>query len=266
MNVLITGGSSGIGLAIAYRFAKQGDDLFLVSRNFVKLEKARKSIKSKHDVKVSTYACDVSKYDNIKEVVNEIEKDHQLDYLICSAGRMLCGKIDQIDVFGHRKIMDINYFGVLNTCKAIIPVMKKRKSGKIGIVSSVAGFVSAIGYGGYAPGKFALTGLAECLRMEASDYGIQITIIYPPDTDTPLLKWERNHTLPECLALSKNANVISPSVVAKKLVRGMKKNQFEVYCNFQSKMIRLGRVICPLLYFKWLDKIVKKDRIKREVL
>ena len=266
MNAIITGGSSGIGLAVAHRLAEQGTRLFLVSRNPGKLEMAKNEITSKYDVDVSVHSCDVSDYKQIQQVVDEIERSHTLDYLVCSAGRMICGKVDQIDISDLRKNMDVNYFGTLNTCKAVIPVMKKRKTGKIGIISSVAGYIGAIGYGGYAPGKFALSGLAECLRMETSDYGVHTTIIYPPDTETPLLDWERKHTLPECLALSKNTNVISPYIVADKLLAGMRKNQFEVYCNFESKLIRLGRVLFPVVYFKWLDRIVRKDRIKRGVL
>lgn len=266
MNALITGGSSGIGLAIAYQLAEQGANLFLVSRDLDKLEKSKALIKSKFDVKIYGYSCDVSDFSNLQHTVNTIEEEYPIDYLICCAGQMLCGKIDKIDSAELRDNMGVNYFGVLNAYKAVIPTMKKRNTGKIGIVSSVAGYFSAIGYGGYAPGKFALSGLAECLRMEAGDYGISVTLIYPPDTDTPMLEKEKRDTLPECLALTKHMNTMTPDQVAAKLLKGMGKNKFEVYCNLESKLLRWYRVMVPDLYFRKLDKMVRKDRIKRGVL
>ena len=266
MNALITGGSSGIGLAVAHRLAKEGINIFLISRNQAKLELAKEAVSSKHEVNVSVHSCDVTNYNKIAYLINEIDQKFPLDYIICSAGQITCGKIDETNILDFRKTMDVNYFGTLYTCMVGMSVMKKRYKGHLGIIGSVAGYFGAIGYGGYSPTKFALTGLAECIRMEAADYGIQATIIYPPDTDTPLLEWEKKHTMDECLALSKKAKVISPNLVADKLYKAMQKNQFEVYCNYQSKIIRSIRVLIPSIYFNWLDRVVRKDREKRKVL
>jgi short-subunit dehydrogenase len=102
--------------------------------------------------------------------------------------------------------------------------------------------------------------------MEAADFGIGTTIIYPPDTITPFLKWEQENTLPECRALSKNAKAIPAEEVAKKLVEAMIKNKFEVFCSRESKLIRILKVTWPSFYFNMIDGIVKKDRKKRGVI
>ena len=263
---LITGGSSGIGLATAKEFAKRGVHLNIIARDTEKMLATKTEIESTYDVEVRVFSCDVTDFHSLQMIINDIGQNSNIDYLVCSAGIMICGRLEDNTMSDLKRVMEINYIGVLNTYKAAIEIMKKQISGQIGFVSSVAGYLGAIGYGGYAPGKFAIAGLAECVRMEAADYGIGTTIIYPPDTTTPFLKWEQENTLPECRALSKNAKSLPAEEVAEKLVEAMIKNKFEVFCSMESKMIRVLKVVWPSLYFSMIDGIVKKDRIKRGVL
>ena len=265
-HALITGGSSGIGLATAKEFARRGVNLNIIARNTDRLLNAKSDIEATYDVEVRVFSCDVTDFSSLQMIINDIGQNSKIDYLVCSAGIMICGRIEDNSMSDLNRIMEINYNGVLNTYKATIEIMKNQREGQIGFVSSVAGYLGAIGYGGYAPGKFAITGLAECVRMEAADYGIGTTIIYPPDTTTPFLKWEQENTLPECRALSKNAKAIPAEKVAKKLVEAMIKNKFEVFCSSESKIIRVLKVIWPSLYFNIVDGIVRKDRKKRGVL
>ena len=265
-HAVITGGSSGIGLATAMAFAKRGATLSLIARDEQKLKQAKLKVQQHYPVTAAVFSCDISDYAAIANCVNEIGQHSQIDFLVCNAGTMICGKIEDNTIEDLNRTMEINYTGTLNTYKSAIPFMKVQGKGQIGFVSSVAGYLGAIGYGGYSPGKFAIAGLAECVRMEAIDHGIGTTIIFPPDTDTPFLTWERTHTIPECKALSKNAKVISAEKVAEKLVRGMLKNKFEVFCNTESRLIRVFKVVWPSLYFRVLDGVVRKDRKKRGVL
>lgn len=265
-HALITGGSSGIGLATAKEFAKRGVHPIVIARDIEKMHSAKAEIESTYEVAVQVFSCNVTDFNSLQKIIHDIGKNSTIDYLVCNAGTMTCGRLEDNTMSDLNRTMEINYIGVLHTYKAAIEIMKDQKSGQVGFVSSVAGYLGAIGYGGYAPGKFAIAGLAECVRMEAADYGIGTTIIYPPDTKTPFLKWEQENTLPECRALSKNAKAISAELVAKKLVDAMMKNKFEVFCNTESKLIRILKVIWPSLYFSIVDGIVKKDRKKRGVL
>ena len=96
--------------------------------------------------------------------------------------------------------------------------------------------------------------------MEFKDYKIPVTVVYPPDTDTPMHTREKETTLPECLALSANAKVLSADTVAAKLVDGVLKKKFEVFCNGESKLIRVMRVLTPAVFFGFVDGVITKSR------
>ena len=111
-----------------------------------------------------------------------------------------------------------------------------------------------------------MTGLAESIRNEAKDYGIGVTMICPPDTntDTPMYHHEIESKLPECIALSESAKLVQPEEVAQKFLKGILKNKFEVFCNTESRLIRMLRFVLPNVYFKAVDNIIEKDRRKRK--
>jgi 3-dehydrosphinganine reductase len=268
-NVVITGGSSGIGLAIAYEFAKLEANLFLIARDEQKLQVAKTKIAtmSSPSAKVEIFPANVANQLEISQVIQTIGENYGgIHTLINNAGSGACGRFEDIDTETLQDIMNINYWGSVYALQASLPYLKKAKNGHIGFVSSVGGYLGAIGYSAYAPTKFAVTGLAECIRMEAQDNGIGTTIIFPPDTDTPLWHWEQAHTLPESKAFSKNVKLMSPEKVAQKFIQGILKYKFEVICNFESNLMRWLKVNLPKTYFGMLDNIIKKDRQKRAKL
>ncbi len=257
--VVITGGSSGIGFAVAKEFAKQKAKVILIARDKEKLMLATDELKKSYDnIHTEFFIGDVSVKSQIASVINEIgNKYHQIDVLINCAGIITCGWFADQPVDDLEKSVCVNYLGSVYTSKAAWPWLKKAK-GQLSFVSSVAGYMGLIGYSSYAPTKFALSGLAECLNMEAKKDYIRISIIYPPDTDTPLLKYERAHTLPESIALSKSIKVISPEKVALVYIRGLQKNKFEIYCDFNSRMLRAFKNNFPGLYNFFTRQVIKK--------
>jgi 3-dehydrosphinganine reductase len=193
-----------------------------------------------------------------------IEQYGGIDILINNAGISICGRLDDHSSQEHEEVLKINYLGMLYTLKAVYPHLKEKPGSHIGFVSSVAGYLGVFGFSAYAASKFALTGLAESIRNEAKDYGIGVTVIYPPDTDTPMYHQDIDSKLPECIALSESAKLVLPEVVAQKFVTGILKNKFEVFCNLESKLIRMLRFVLPKVYFKAVDGIIEKDRRKRK--
>lgn len=256
-NIIITGGSAGIGFATAREFARLKGNLFLIARNMDQLEEAKSAlIKEFPDVQVEIFSADVADQQRIMKVVNEIGNSFGgIHTVINNAGTSGHGRMADQDIESLKQIMDVNYFGALYTIRAAWPFLLKSEKGHIGFVSSVAGYIGLIGYCAYTPTKFALSGLAECLRMEAKEKGIGVTIVYPPDTQTDMLERERKVALPETIALSKRAKILQPEQVAASFVKGIRKNQFEVYCNVESVWIRRLRILLPRVYFKQLDRI-----------
>ncbi len=265
-NVVITGGSSGIGLEIAGRFAGLGAQVWLLARSTDRLNQAVQTLRTEYGGQISVFsiAVDVTDEAAVTGAMNEIgEKHGGIHTLINNAGTMICGRFEDNSPEELAKVMDVNYGGMVNALKAAWPYLIHSGDGHIGFVSSVAGYLGAIGYSGYAPSKFAVTGLAECLRMEAAEYGLGVTIVFPPDTDTPMLAFEHENTLPESRALSKNASVLQPAHVATRFVEGIIRNHFEVFCNIESRFIRLVKIVWPTLYFRIMDRIVEKDKRQR---
>ena len=184
--VVITGGSSGIGLAVAKEFAREGAELLLIARNKEKLAGAKSMLEKISTATVSILSADVSNKEEIINAINEVgNKYGRIDVLINCAGIITCGRFADQPVDDLEKCIQVNYLGSLYTSKAAWPYLAAAK-GRLSFVSSVACYMGLIGYSSYAPGKFALAGLAECLKMESKKDAIKVSIIYPPDTDTPL--------------------------------------------------------------------------------
>jgi 3-dehydrosphinganine reductase len=258
-NIIITGGSSGIGFAIAKEFALRGSRLFLIARNLDRLKASADRLRNQfHAITVEVFSADVSDEQRIGDVMSEIgQRFGGIHVLILNAGITVHGKFEDIELEDLKTVMDVNYFGAVVCLKAALPFLKEQEGAQIGVVSSVAGYVGLFGYSGYAPSKFALIGLSECLRMELD---VQVTVIYPPDTQTPMLEKERKHNLPETLAINQKAKVMQAGEVAAALLRGMQKGKFQVYCNAESRLIHFLRGFWPGLLFGQLDGIVQKVR------
>ncbi|MDH4129116.1 MAG: SDR family oxidoreductase [Spirochaetota bacterium] len=260
-NVLITGGSSGIGLEVAIEFGKLGANLFLVARNKDRLLLAEQEIKSRinNNINIYSFQADVAQREQIETVINRVANEFGgIHTLINNAGIIICDRFENILIEEMEKVMKINYMGMLYALKAALPHIKKFNDGHIGFVSSVSGFIGTIGYSAYSPSKYAITGLAECVRMEVKEYGIGTTIVFPPDTNTPMLKYENENAIPEVKALKAKAKVISADKVAQKFVKGIIDRRFEVICDFSSKLARIIKGLKPSILYNAIDNIVKK--------
>ncbi|MCB0643455.1 MAG: SDR family NAD(P)-dependent oxidoreductase, partial [Phaeodactylibacter sp.] len=170
-SIVITGGSSGIGLAIATALARHQNRLILLARNTEHLEAAAEQLRAQGNSEVHIYPVDISDRPYCTAVITQIGATHGIDLLINNAGISHCRYFDNITVDDFDQITQINYLGALYCTKAAWPFLKAAEPGRIVFVSSVAGCVGLIGYSSYVPTKFALTGLAESLRMEGQRFG-----------------------------------------------------------------------------------------------
>lgn len=257
---MITGGSSGIGLAFAKRVAACGGHLTLVARRKALLIQARTMIlEIAPDARVSLIPLDITNKTAVEDVVTRHIQDHgDIDILVNNAGLAGPGRFTELPDSAFRDLMDVNYFGAVYITRAILPHLLKRRSGHILNVSSIAGLLAIYGYTAYAASKFALHGFSQALRAEVAPFGIRVSICFPPDTDTPLLASESQFEPPETRAIAGTIRPISPMKVADAMVRGAAKGRFEIYPDVSSRFAALGQRLVPGILRWSCDQILKK--------
>jgi 3-dehydrosphinganine reductase len=259
-HVIITGGSSGIGKATAKLLASQGANISIIARDVNKLEAARQEIETARiskEQKVFTASADVSIRAEIETAI-ETAINHlgSPDILITSVGIARPGYVEEIPLEVYEKSMAINYFGSLYSLKTVLPAMEKQKKGHIVLISSGAGLIGIYGYSAYSPSKFALRGLAESLRGELKSKGIQMSIVYPPNTDTPQLV-EENKTKPtETKIIEGTATTWTAEDVAQIIIQGINRQSFAITPGWEMNYLnKLHSLFTPILNW-YFDRIV----------
>jgi NADP-dependent 3-hydroxy acid dehydrogenase YdfG len=186
--VVITGASSGLGEAAAKHLTKLGATVVLGARRKDRIEKLAKEI-TDNGGKAFAIAMDVTKRDQVKKMADSaIEKFGRIDVILNNAGIMPLSKMENLHVDEWDKMIDVNIKGVLNGIAAVLPYMKKQKSGQIINTSSVAGHKVFNGSAVYSATKFAVRALTEGLRTEVKPYNIRTTIVCPGAVKTELLE------------------------------------------------------------------------------
>jgi len=183
--ILITGASTGIGLETAVQLAELGHQVYASMRNLNKRALLDQEI-DQRKVKVRVLQLDVQDEKSIQACVAEIiAKEQRIDVLINNAGAGFIKPMEQATMAEIQQVMDINFYGVIRCCKAVMPFMRQQKSGHIINVSSVGGIVGSPVNEIYCAAKFALEGLSESLATYLEPYfGINISLIEPGGTIT----------------------------------------------------------------------------------
>jgi short-subunit dehydrogenase len=185
--VIITGASSGIGLATAKLFASKGSKVVLASRNFDKLEEIENAINRSEGTAFSV-RTDVSKLNDCKNLIEKtIEKFGKIDILINNAGVSMRALFVNTEISVIRSLMEINFFGTIYCSKFAMPYLIKSKGSLVG-VSSVAGFHGLPGRAGYSASKFAMQGFLETIRIENLKNGLHVMIVAPGFTTSNIRK------------------------------------------------------------------------------
>jgi 3-dehydrosphinganine reductase len=238
--VLLTGGSSGIGLALARQLVARGASVWLVARNKTRLEAARKELQSAAvdpSQRIGCTSADVAVERQAQAAVKQAVKAlGPLDILINDAGTSHPGYFLEMDVKISRDTMETNFFGALNMTRAVVPDMVTRGKGHLVFVSSVTAYLTMFGYSSYSPSKWAVRGLSDTLRYELKHLGIRVTLAMPPDTDTPSLAKEKKIRPKELDIISGNSSVYQPETVARDILAGVEHNRYIVLTGTDSKL------------------------------
>lgn len=224
-HVLITGGSSGIGLSTAHDVARRGASVTLVARNVANLQKAQEDVEStissiSSGGKVQFFSADLG---SNAEVVTSVVKDAEASLgpiymLVNCAGFSRAQKFEDLSPQVVKAMMDVNVLGSFFITQEVVRSMKQQEEGIIVFTSSQGGLLGLYGYSAYSAAKGAIVKLAEALHMEVKPYNITVTVCCPPDTDTPGFE-EENKTKPtETRLISEAAGLFKADEVAHKLV------------------------------------------------
>lgn len=264
---LITGGSSGIGLALARRLLEYGASVTLLARDQQKLNDAKASLLSINSgYIVNTISADVTEADSLRAILSEFQVQHGTpDILINSAGVARPGYVEELPLEVYRWTMDIDYHGTVNMVKLILPGMLERGSGHIINLSSMAGVVGIFGYTAYSGAKFAVKGFSDVLRSELKPRGVKVSVVFPPDTKTPQLEWEDQFKPEETRIISGTSKPISPDEVASWTLKQAAKGKYAIVPGGEAKLLyllatRLGDWVYPILDMMVRDAIRKKSK------
>lgn len=259
-HVIITGGSSGIGLAVAKIYARRGHHVSLVARGLPDLEAARIELQSCGATSVHIASADVADGEALRTAILSCETVlGPCDILVSSAGIVEPARFEAQPPADFDRQIAVNLLGTVSAVRAVYPGMIARGSGRIMLVSSGAGLIGIPGYAAYCASKFGLRGFAEALRFEAKPRGVRISICFPPDTQTPQLARERLTRPPEAEVIMGRVAPWPADRVAAKLVKALDDDRFEVF--FGPTLLALARaapLVRPLLN-AWFDKAIRRS-------
>jgi 3-dehydrosphinganine reductase len=266
-HVVVAGGSSGIGLATAQAFAARGADVTIVARDRPRLEAACEAVAARRREQrqlVHWVAGDVSSQPGADAAVHEATEGglRPADVLVNCAGAIIPGYFESMPIENFEECMD-SWRACVHTARAVAPSMIQRRCGHIVNVSSVAGFLGIFGYTAYSSAKYAIMGLSEALRSELHPYGVAVSVVCPPDTDTPGLAFEKTLRPAETDKVAGNIAPVAPSVVAEALVRGVERGTYLIVPGALSKFYRVLKANALWLFFLITDGDVASARKAR---
>lgn len=179
-SAIITGGSKGLGLAMAAGLASAGAEVMLVNRNAEEGLRAAAALESVYGTKATSFGADITKQEQTEAMMNKaLEIFGKIDILINSAGINIRGAIDEVSAGDFLKVMDVNVTGTWLASRAVAPHMKKNGKGKIINLASTLGLVGLSNRTPYASSKGAVVQMTRALALELSPYNINVNAICP---------------------------------------------------------------------------------------
>ena len=247
-SIWITGASSGIGKALAIKFADEGWQVAASARREDILNKIAESNKN-----ISSFPLDVTDGEKCKEIFEQIKNQYQnIDICFFSTGTWDPNKEKEIDVEQMKKVMNVNFFGTLNCIKAVEKYFREKNSGHISIVSSIAGYRGLPNSTGYGASKAALNNLAESLYFDFGRYNVRVSLASPGFIKTPMTD-QNEFKMPMIQSADFAANKIYDGLI--------KSNSFEIH--FPKTFSYIMKIIKILPNWIYLGLIEKANRFMR---
>lgn len=255
---LITGGTSGIGYALANELVNAGCSVAILARRKEMLNSAVSSLSKSNlsdQQKIIPIQADVVKRAELNKELDAFTAAYGIpDMVINSAGVAHPGTFTSLKPEIFDWMMDVNYFGTVNVLKNLVSGMQKRRSGTIVNISSIAGFIGLYGYTAYGASKFAVSGFSDALRSELKPHGINVSVVFPPDTKTPQLEYESQYKPFITKELAGSANLMSSEVVAREILKQVNRKKYIILPGSEGKLLYfahnlLGGGLYPVMDF-----------------
>lgn len=262
----ITGGSSGIGLAIAGEMIAAGARVALIARSEKKLRDAREQLTGAaahgSPAEITHRALDVGDRRATEERLPELVTAFgPPDILVNCHGKSDVRYFHDLTYESLMELFRVNVGGSWNTIQILLPELEKKQAVVVN-VASVAGFVGVLGYSAYSASKFGLIGLSEVLRNELKPRGVRVQVLCPPDTDTPGFASEQLTSPYETKSVSGIVPVKSSEYVARALMRGLRRRKFLIVPGFMGRLTLFVKGVAPRIVFGVTDSDLRKARRK----
>jgi len=264
--VLITGGSSGIGLGLARQLVAHGANVYILARRLEHLTSTILELKKSRispDQKIGLVSADVSREKStIRILEGFISKVGVPDFIFNSAGIVFPGQVENIPLDEFHSLMDTNFFGTVLVTKTFLPDLLKRGSGHIVNISSFAGFYASYGYAAYSSTKYAVRGFSDVIRAELKPRGIKVSVVFPADVDTPQLAYERT-VQPEIMReINASAGMLPSDKVAESILKGVVKGHYIITPGFEPTLAYILSVTIGWALFPLMDSMIKSAQKK----
>ena len=243
--IWITGASSGIGKALATKFALEGWKVAVSARRKEILDDMA------DNENISSYPLDVTNQDQVNNISSKIIDDFGgLNLCVFSSGTYDPKLEQEINIKQNKFVMETNFFGVLHCIKSVEKYFKDKKNGHISIVSSVAAYRGLPNSSGYGPSKAALTNLSESLYFDFKKHNVKISLISPGFIKTPLTD-KNEFPMPF---------IKTPEFAANKMYDGLTKGSaFEIHFPKElTLLLKVLRILPYRVYLFLVDKLVKR--------
>lgn len=257
--VIITGASSGIGLACCLEFAKQGAKIVMAARNEAKLNEAATTV-SALGAEVLPVVADVSNQEDCARLIKAtVDRFGRIDVLINNAGISMRALFADLDLQVLHNLMNINFWGMVYCTKYALPYLLKTKGSVVG-VSSVAGMIGLPARTGYSASKFAMDGFLKTLRVENLYNDLHVMVAVPGFTNSNIRKTAlgpdgkmQGETPRE------EGEMMSAEEVARRIRIGVEKRKRSVVLTFEGKVVDFLRRLCPATLDRIQYKYMKRE-------
>ena len=236
-HAIVTGGSSGIGFATALALRARGMWVTIIARDQGRLDEAKQRLSSApSEGGIAAFSADVGDEAELRRAIEaSIGEFGPPSWAVSSAGIVVPAKFLDTSIADHLAQLRTNYLGSLHLAHIVAPILCE--GGHLVFVASAAAILGIYGYSAYGASKFAVRGLAEVLRVELAARKIAVTLVLPPDTDTPMLAAEERIRPEATRRISKGAGLWKPDDVARLLVAGASAGRFIVAPGWQTKVL-----------------------------